>query len=231
MPRVTIDGRAVDVVPGSNLLAAARKLGLDIPALCYQPGCTPNTACLACVVKVRDPDRIVPSCATPAADGLVVESETPELHALRRTALELLLSDHSGAEADPDHPGRLRCDCATRDVCRLRKYAELYQADPARYRGVQRHVERHYEHPEIGYDPSKCILCGICIQIARQFREPLGLTWVGRGFDVRVDAALGAPLADALRTAARRCTGACPTAALSLRGAAVAPVETHREAE
>ena len=121
MPRVTIDGREVDVVPGSNLLAAARKLGLDIPALCYQPGCTPNTACMACVVKVRDPDRIVPSCATPAADGLVVESETPELHALRRTALELLLSDHCGAEADPDHPGRLRCDCAKRDVCRLRK--------------------------------------------------------------------------------------------------------------
>ena len=226
MPRVTIDGRDIDVVPGSNLLAAARKLGLDIPALCYQPGCTPNTACMACVVKVRDPDRILPSCATPAADGLVVESETPELHALRRTALELLLSDHSGAEADPDHPGRLRCDCTKRDVCRLRKYAELYRADPARYgpvgpaslpAGAQRHLDRHDDHPEIVYDPTKCILCGICIQIARQFREPLGLTWVGRGFDVRVDAALGVSLADALRTAARRCAGACPTAALTLR--------------
>ncbi|MEW6199890.1 MAG: 2Fe-2S iron-sulfur cluster-binding protein [Planctomycetota bacterium] len=231
MPRVTIDGREVDVVPGSNLLAAARKLGLDIPALCYQPGCTPNTACMACVVKVRDPDRIVPSCATPAADGLVVESETPELHALRRTALELLLSDHCGAETDPDHPGRLRCDCSKRDVCRLRKYAELYHADPAHYRGARRHVERDYQHPYIAYDPGKCILCGLCIQIAQQFREPWGLTWVGRGFDVRVEAALGAPLASALRTAARRCAGACPTAALTLREIGGVPVETRREVD
>lgn len=52
MPRVTIDGREVEVTPGSNLLAAARKLGIDIPALCYHPGCTPNTSCMACVVRV-----------------------------------------------------------------------------------------------------------------------------------------------------------------------------------
>ena len=229
MPRVTIDNHEVEVVPGSNLLAAARKLGIDVPALCYHPACTPNTSCMACLMKVKNPDRIVPSCATPAEDGMVVESETAEIHALRRTALELLLSDHVGECQS--------CDSGKRDICRLRKYADLYGADAERFRGPPRRLERgtgfqpvsshrqdagaahttggrRYEHPEITYDPGKCILCGICIQLARQAGEPLGLTLVGRGFDVRVDVPFDESLAKGLQKAARRCAGACPTGAL-----------------
>ncbi len=211
MPRLTIDNQPVEVVPGSNLLAAARKLGIDIPALCYHPACTPSTACMACLVKLKDPDRIVPSCATLAEDGMRVESETPEIRELRRTALELLLSDHNG------RPGPEPCDCAKSPICRLRKYAILYGADGARYDGLRRQVEQRHEHPEVTYDPSKCILCGICLQLARQAGEPLGLTFVGHGFDVRVAVPLGAGLEAALTTAARRCAGACPTGALTLR--------------
>lgn len=211
MPRVIIDNQEVEVAPGSNLLAAARKLGFDIPALCYHPACTPNTACMACLIKLKDPDRIVPSCATLAEEGMRVESETPEIHELRRTALELLLSDHDGG------PGPEFCDCTKRDICRLRKYAAAYGADAGRYRGVRRKLARQYHHPEVAYEPGKCILCGICIQLARQAGEPLGLTFVGRGFDVRVDVPFDEALEAALRTAARRCAGACPTGALTLR--------------
>jgi NADH dehydrogenase/NADH:ubiquinone oxidoreductase subunit G len=211
VPRLTIDNQPIEVVPGSNLLAAARKLGIDIPALCYHPACTPNTACMACLVKLKDPDRIVPSCATLAEDGMRVESETPEIRTLRRTALELLLSDHDG------RPGAESCDCAKSPICRLRKYAILYGADGARYDGMRREMAQRHSHPEVIYDPSKCILCGICIQLARQAGEPLGLTFVGRGFDVFVDVPLDAGLEAALRTAARRCAGACPTGALTLR--------------
>jgi NADH dehydrogenase/NADH:ubiquinone oxidoreductase subunit G len=214
---VTIDNQPVEVVAGSTLLAAARKLGIDVPALCYHPACTPNTSCMACLMKLKNPDRIVPSCATLAEDDMQVESETAEILELRRAALELLLSDHAGASADPERPGHLRCDCDRQQTCRLRKYAELYQADPARYGGARRQVERQYCHPEITYDPHKCILCGICIQLAQQAREPLGLTLVGRGYDMRVDVPFDEPLDEGLQTAARRCAGACPTGALSLR--------------
>lgn len=211
-----VDKQAVEVVAGSNVLAALRKLRIDVPALCYHPACKPNTACMACVVKLKGPDRIVPSCATRAEDGMVVESETEEIHDLRRAALELLLSDHAGAWSDDarDYP---HCDCAARDTCRLLKYARLYRANGARYQGARRTNTQCYAHPEIEYDPAKCILCGICVQLAQQAGEAVGLALIGRGFELRVDVPMNESLEKALSVAARRCAGACPTGALSLR--------------
>jgi NADPH-dependent glutamate synthase beta subunit-like oxidoreductase len=96
MPQITIDGQAVEVRPGATILDAARKLGIEIPTLCFLDDYEPSTSCLVCMVKVLGEDRLVPSCATPAVDGMRIESETEEVHQVRRTALELLLSDHLG---------------------------------------------------------------------------------------------------------------------------------------
>ena len=94
--KLTIDNREVEVPAGSSVLDAARRLGIDVPTLCYLEGYRPSTSCEVCLVKLVDSGRFVPSCGMPASDGMRVESETPEVHALRRTALELLLSDHVG---------------------------------------------------------------------------------------------------------------------------------------
>lgn len=96
MPTLRIDNREVSVEDGATILQAARKLGIDVPALCWREGCTPQTSCLACVVKVNGGQRLLPSCATRVAEGMAVESETPEVHAARRMAIELLLADHAG---------------------------------------------------------------------------------------------------------------------------------------
>ena len=96
MPKLTIDHREVEVPEGTTVLDAARKLGIDIPALCFREGCSPSTSCLSCLVRIGDGDRLVPSCATAAAEGMRVESETEAVRQARRTALELLLSDHLG---------------------------------------------------------------------------------------------------------------------------------------
>ncbi|MCL2305680.1 MAG: 2Fe-2S iron-sulfur cluster-binding protein [Planctomycetaceae bacterium] len=96
MIRIIIDNQPLVVPEGTTILEAAHSLGIDIPTLCHRDGIhsTPATSCLACLVKVQG--KMVPACATQAADQMVVESETEEIRALRRTSLELLLSDHAG---------------------------------------------------------------------------------------------------------------------------------------
>jgi NADPH-dependent glutamate synthase beta subunit-like oxidoreductase len=96
MPRLTIDKREVEVPDGATILDAAANLGIEIPTLCFLPGCEPSTSCLVCLVKIGDGHRLVPACATAASEGLVVESESEEVRLARRAALELLLSDHLG---------------------------------------------------------------------------------------------------------------------------------------
>ncbi|MBU0719686.1 MAG: hypothetical protein KJ749_15690, partial [Planctomycetes bacterium] len=66
------------------------------------------------------------------------------------------------------------------------------------------------------FEPGKCINCGLCIEITRTAGEPLGLTFIGRGFDVRVGVPFDQPLEKALGRVAARCVAACPTAALSM---------------
>ena len=524
MPNLRIDNRPVEVPPGATLLDAARRLGIEIPALCFLEGCTPSTSCMVCVVKVRNggaagDGRLVPSCAARAEDGMQVESETPEVHEARRAALELLLSDHPGdcialcqsacpahlniplmlrqtaggdlaaaaetaraalvlpatlgrictapcekvcrrgphdaplgirllhrragdsrlasgaaplpprqpatgkrvaiigagptglaaawrllqegcgctlfddhekpggmlrygvpesrlprevldaetglvaglgaefrtgvrigrdlplaviqrefdavliatgaaKEGEPpalglgaashgtqvDHrthltsvagifsaagmvahhqmavravaggaaaagcilqflvgkpvtaphlslttrmgrldaeetaqlagdaspEGRLtpsqgeaggytaeearreslrcmHCDCRKATECKLRHYAAVCDASPSRHRGTRRRFEQDRSHPDIMYEPGKCIACGQCVQIAQRAGEPLGLAFQGRGFGVRVAAPLGGSMADGLRTAAAECVAACPTGALAFK--------------
>jgi ferredoxin len=94
--RLTIDQRAVEVPEGATVLEAAEKLGIEIPTLCHLQGYAPATSCLVCMVKMRPQNRLVPACGTRVVEGMEIESETPEVHQARRTALELLLSDHVG---------------------------------------------------------------------------------------------------------------------------------------
>lgn len=105
MIRLTIDGQPVEVAPGQTVLEAARQLGIDVPTLCYREACGPMSSCLVCVMKVtiNGRARVVPSCATRAEEGMIVESETDEIRNLRRGALELLLSDHVGDCLAPCH--------------------------------------------------------------------------------------------------------------------------------
>jgi len=96
MPTLTIDGRTISVENGATILAAARRLGIVIPTLCFHPGLNPATSCMACLVRIQGRPWFMPACGTRVEEGMVVESETEEVRNARREALELLLSDHAG---------------------------------------------------------------------------------------------------------------------------------------
>ena len=106
MIRVTIDGREAKVPLGTTVLEAARSLGIRIPTLCYRQGLRPGTSCMLCVVRIEGLRRLVPSCAFPVRDGLVVQTATDEIIAARRAAVELLLTEHVG---DCEGPCRRSC--------------------------------------------------------------------------------------------------------------------------
>jgi NADH dehydrogenase/NADH:ubiquinone oxidoreductase subunit G len=111
----------------------------------------------------------------------------------------------------------LHCDCRKRISCRLRVYAEEYGAEQGRFRGERPRFERVMQHAEVVYEPGKCIKCGLCVRLAERAGEQLGLTFVGRGFTVRIGVPLNESLAHGLQKAAAECVAACPTGALAWR--------------
>jgi len=113
----------------------------------------------------------------------------------------------------------LSCGCRKADCCLVRSLATEYAVDVYRFAGQRRRFSQDVSHPEIVYEPGKCIGCDACVRLAAAAGEELGLAMIGRGFDVTVAVPFGRPLSEGLRHAAQICAAACPTGALALRTA------------
>jgi len=126
-----------------------------------------------------------------------------------------LATDAARAEAERC----LQCACDKVATCLLRRHATEYGADPHAFDGARREFVRETTHPDVVFEPGKCIQCGRCVRIAEAARETFGLTFIGRGFKVRTAVPFDEPVAAGLREVARQCAEACPTGALALRNA------------
>jgi len=111
----------------------------------------------------------------------------------------------------------LSCGCGKSHNCGVRALATEYDADPSRFTGARRRFSRDESHPQIVYEPGKCILCEACVRVAAQAGETIGLAPIGRGFETAVGVPFSRPLSEALLATARRCAELCPTAAIRLR--------------
>lgn len=112
----------------------------------------------------------------------------------------------------------MHCDCRKPDTCKLRLYADEYKIDRKKYSmGERKTLKKHFQHETVVYEPEKCIRCGLCIEITSKNKELTGLTYIGRGFDVRVDIPFNRELSQALTQTAKDCVDACPTGAISLK--------------
>jgi ferredoxin len=111
----------------------------------------------------------------------------------------------------------LHCDCRKADRCKLKQYAQGHEAKATRYQSQRRIFTQELQHQDIIYEAGKCIDCGLCVQTAARAGEELGLTFVGRGFDVRVAVPFERSIAEALKHSTQQCVNACPTGALAFK--------------
>ena len=109
----------------------------------------------------------------------------------------------------------LHCDCRSSGNCLLQHYAEVYGADASRYRAERRPFTQQLQPGGVIFEPGKCIVCGICVKLTEMAAEPLGLSFVGRGFDMRVAAPFDHTIEEGLGAVAEECVRHCPTGALA----------------
>jgi formate dehydrogenase major subunit len=142
----------------------------------------------------------------------------PELAMERRlVTFEEVEGRLSDADAQRESRRCMTCGCRKADCCTVRSLATEYGADAYRNSGARRRFAIDNSHPDIIYEPGKCINCSACVRIAAAAGEELGMTMIGRGFDVCVAPPFGKPLSEALIKTARQCAESCPTGALALR--------------
>jgi len=125
----------------------------------------------------------------------------------------------SAEEARGEARRCMHCDCRKAEVCALRRYAGEYEVGRPAWAAVDTDVEITVQRGAgVVYEAAKCIKCGRCIRLAEAAREPLGLTFVGRGFDVRLAASFDESVVSGLGSVAAACIEACPTGALARNG-------------
>jgi len=171
MPKLTVDGHEVEVPPGSTVLQACEAAGREIPVFCFHPRLNIAGNCRMCLVEVEKSPKPVASCAMPAADGMVVKTDSALTHKARKGVLEMLLINHP-----------LDCPiCDQGGECDLQDLTLFYGPDHSRFKENKRAVTDKNLGPLISTHMNRCIHCTRCIRFLDEVagQEELGAT--GRG--------------------------------------------------
>ena len=207
---IVMDGEELEARRGETLLEVALANGIEIPHLCHDSRLTPTGACRLCLVEVAGERGLQTSCSRLAAPGMVVQTHTDKIRALRKATLELLLSEH-----------RVACTTCDRDgSCLLQDYAYQYGADEARFPSVMTPPDTpNYTTGDkgIAYDPSKCVRCQRCVRICAELEVAEALTMRGRGGDMQVATGFDVILNESTCELCGLCISTCPTGALHER--------------
>lgn len=202
---LTIDGRKVKVPKDYTILQAAEKIGIDIPALCYDPDLEIVSSCRLCVVEIEGNDNLQTSCSTKIRDGMVVSTESEKVVKARKDILQLLLDSHPN-------------DCLTchkAGECLLQEYAYRYDVKFRDHGGAMRPELIDTSSPYILKDDSKCILCGKCVRTCAQIKDEREvLSFAGRGYDTKIVLDADDTFETSKCVSCNRCVAVCPVGAL-----------------
>lgn len=199
--RFVVDGIVIEAAVGQSVLQACDDAGIYIPRLCYHPDLVPAGNCRLCTCKING--RNSAACVTPAAHGMAVENNTPQLTADRRTLIEMLF-------VEGNHP----CPyCVASGDCELQAmgYRLGMVAPTQTYQWPKRTIDA--THPDITLDHDRCILCSRCIRASRMEDGKTIFAFSGRGIAMQLNVGpngeLGATQMAAIDKAARVCPVAC----------------------
>jgi NADH-quinone oxidoreductase subunit G len=173
MPDVTftVDGHKLTAPAGTLLIDACKSAGIEIPAFCYYPGLSLQAACRMCVVRIEKMPKLQTACTTPVAEGMVVQTETPEIAQARKATLQLLLGNHP-------------LDCPVCDAggeCELQDMTFKYGAADSFYTEPKNHREEQKWSPVVYFDRPRCILCYRCVRMCGEGMDVFALGIQNRG--------------------------------------------------
>ncbi len=204
---LTIDGQPVSVPAGTSLMAAAARMGTQIPKLCATDMLDAFGSCRLCLVEIAGRKGTPASCTTPAEAGMVVTTQSPRLAKLRRGVMELYISDHP-----------LDClTCSANGDCELQAQAGVVGLRDVRY-GYDgaNHLKSPTDasNPYFTFESSKCIVCSRCVRACEEVQGTFALTIDGRGFSSKVSPG-GVDFLSSECVSCGACVQACPTATLN----------------
>jgi NADH-quinone oxidoreductase subunit G len=151
----TLDGRALTVPAGTLVIEAAKRQGIEVPSFCYYAGLSLQAACRMCLVEVEKMPKLQTACTLVAMDGMVVRSDTQQVHDARKGVLEFLLTNHP-----------LDCPvCDKGGECELQDMVFRYGADTSRFIEEKLHQPEEKWSPLVYYDAPRCILCFRCVRV------------------------------------------------------------------
>ena len=200
---ITIDEQPVPFKPGETVLEAALAAGVYIPHLCHHPEFAPHGSCKLCSVVVNG--RSVSACAMKAAPGQEIEVDTPELHAYRRTLVQMLFVEGNHFCPGCEKSGNCQLQATAYDMkMRTPHYPQFFPNRPV-----------DASHSDFLLDANRCILCSLCVRASRDIdgKNVFGLSGRGIHTHIIVNAASG-KLGDTDFSADDKAAHVCPVGAI-----------------
>src|SRR6202046_697740 len=207
---LTVDGASVTVPEGTSIMRAAMELGTKLPKLSATDMLDAFGSCRLCLVEIEGRPGTPASCTTPAANGMVVRTQTDRLKRLRKGVMGLYISDHP-----------LDClTCSANGDCELQDMAGAVGLREVRY-GYDgaKHPNPGLDesNPYFTYEPGKCIVCSRCVRACEEVQGTFALTIAGRGFGSVVSPGMEESFFSSECVSCGACVQACPTATLNER--------------
>jgi NADH-quinone oxidoreductase subunit G len=168
---LTVDGKKVTAPAGTLLIEACKIVGIEVPSFCYYPNLSLQGACRMCLVKVEKMPKLQTACTTVIGEGMIVTTDSDEIHQARKGMVELLLGNHP-------------LDCPVCDAggeCELQDMTFSYGAAESKYMEPKNHKEEQQWSPVVYFDRPRCILCYRCVRVCGEGMDVWALGVQNRG--------------------------------------------------